>query len=268
MKRSKLLILTTIAIVLACNQDEEFLIDPESTFEKFIPSEVEVYNSSGSLVGFITPNYDQHGLITSVDYDYECNGCQTLTHYFNYDDLDRVISECIVNTSCDMSIKYDDDGKVNSITKNGDNIKMEFHYKNGLPNRIDYYEMRDATMKLVRFHLLEYDNNGNLLKNEIFSNEPEIKWLSTTTYIYDDYPNLFSSLDTQYTFFIIPHLSKNNIIEQKYETFVRGEVYRSVKYDYEYNEWGYPVSINITATQNGASIKDETLIVMYKPVKP
>jgi hypothetical protein len=154
------------------------------------------------------------------------NTPKSISHTFKYNSSGQLIRKNYIRPA-------DKNSDYTEFLYEGDRIiRITGYSKNSISGRTDYI----------------YDDNGNMVKQTRYSVSPSgISELSTTTeYEYDSMPNPYQSFKR----FLIPgvYTNQNNITKQTYtlqfEVDPSIEKVQVTNNTYEYNDMGYPVSVN------------------------
>ncbi len=133
--------------------------------------------------------------------------------------------------------------------------KLNYFINNGNPQLTSYqtydYEndiiVKSSTFNpqglLTQYHDYGYDNNGNITRDDQYSNNTVIKLFNTIIYEFDDKNNPYQVFACEGNPGI--YTNKNNIIKETSISYNGTAESRTTRqYVYEYNSLDYPVKIN------------------------
>lgn len=143
--------------------------------------------------------------------------------------------------------KYDDalrlTEKLNYFISSGNPVltyNQTYDYEN---NKIVKLSTFNAQGVLTEYHDYQYDENGNLTKDDQYSNYSGIELIGTIIYEFDNKNNPYRVFASEGNPGI--NSNKNNIIKETFISYAGTAESQSTKhYIYEYNRLDYPVKIN------------------------
>jgi hypothetical protein len=137
------------------------------------------------------------------------------------------------------TFQYDSKGILVKTVEDWGYSGFQYDHKNRICKQLIFNDG-----KLVRFVDYSYDRIGNLVKMTHYETDATGQQLIATTheYEFDHKINIFRS----FGLFMMPgkYTNPNNIVREVYTLYLTGKMQQETKTSYEYNESGYPVTVN------------------------
>jgi len=178
-------------------------------------------NGNGSKVQDLTYNFDPVGNVTSI-----IDGINTNTQYFNYDDLNRLVSAR--GTSYEpIQYAYD---PIGNITQKG-NLALTYGERSYGPHAV-------TNVSGSKSYAIEYDLNGNITNkdNALYTYDIENRLTQVDIQRAGEVIELDIDLRAGWNFVSIPLLMPDNSISSVFAS-IEAEVEQISKYDASTGQW-------------------------------
>lgn len=133
--------------------------------------------------------------------------------------------------------------KLNYFINNGNPQLTYFQTYDYANNKIVKSSTFNAQGELTNYHDYTYDDNGNITKDDQYSNNSGLKLINTIIYEFDNKNNPYQVFACEGNPGI--YSNKNNIIKETFVSYIGPAESRNTKmYVYKYNNLDYPVKID------------------------